>query len=654
MFCKKCGNKLENGQKFCAKCGQAVEETLLTENDAQQEVTEQTIQQDTVVDSQEVEAAASSEFEVETKSVKADENFAEPYFSDAEPPRKNVKSFFAKIATVAVAVILVAAIVLNFGFVSGAAVKLFGSDEAYYRYVEKRALAEVENAIIDIYGGYVDGSATLDTATSGKISLNIDDDIMNLLKTSVGDSVDISFIEDIAINFDVNSKDKMQQIQYALALADKNVLTVDVIYDLFNSGMYVGIPELSEDYLSLDMSETEEVYEALEVLYDEAFYEALPSKNEFNKLMNKYVNIVIDNIDDVSGKSKKIRVNGIQQNCTVLEYEITEDDLYDIAEAILKEAKEDSTLEKIIIDIQSYLENEDVYDYSGDLYDDFKEFVEDTLDEIDEYKDEADDEEAAKILTYVNSKHEIIGREISFDGEAVLYYATARDGKEFATEFIFGENELVISGKGTEKRNIKNCEYTVAYDDVEYAVIELVDFNTSKIDDGIFSGSISIKPTDDLLDELQIDSPAASLIGLSDIELQLVFDSNKKDAKFEINVCGNEKVLFGIVFEGKQDNAKKIKLPEDTVDANDEDAVSEWAQSIDFEALKDSLEEAGVPSEIISIVEYAIESQGSSSYDDYYDDYTYDDYYYDDYDYSYDDYNYDDYDYSYDDYDYYF
>ena len=95
--------------------------------------------------------------------------------------------------------------------------------------------------------------------------------------------------------------------------------------------------------------------------------------------------------------------------------------------------------------------------------------VDEAIDELENQSKKASDEAKGTIVTYVNSDHEIIGRElIAKNGKEereILSVKTAEDD-EFATE-VKVNGQVVLSGEGTiEDLETSDVKPTMIYDDI--------------------------------------------------------------------------------------------------------------------------------------------------------------------------------------------
>lgn len=679
MFCGKCGNQIPDGVAFCGNCGEPVAQTEAVQNNipvsdenptdtqpvvenpvAEEPVTENTTAENPAAENPAAQAPEAPYGETAVLPDNDGTGFAAPNFEE-EPPKKKKSKILRNLLFVAVPLALVAAIILNLGTVAGLAIKTFASPSAYFKYVETKAFADYSDSATDIYDAFLLENLNEDYSMESEIKLVVNDKLSEMLESYVGTKLDLSWLNDIVISLDGSVKDNLESAALGLDISKQRILSLDVIMDMSEQEMFMAISEFSDKYIKYSLNgatgydddSSENYYDLIKKFGEEI----LPDADTLDKLICKYTEIAIENITEVTKSKDTLEIDGIKQNVTVLKFTIDAELLTDIAEDILKEAKNDAEIKKIVKNLQDVLTEQNVLkDEDADLYEEFQNAIDEGLKELDEGRDEITDEEYVTVYDYVNGSSEIIGRKIEVMGDETAYYATVRSGKKFAFEAEIS-GVASITGSGTEQGDILNGKYKVNVNGTTYAELEIEDFDTEKARDGYINGVFRFRPSDELI-YLVGGSGAASAISFIDPALELKYETSSKKAEVALNILDGDDTLIGLELNGKLGDAKNITKPSDknTIDSNDSDAMTEWSENIDLDAIVEKLKKTDIPSEYINMIESLISmSQGGyDSYDDY--DYSYDDYDYEDYDYEYDidDFDYSDYESDYAEYEYVF
>ena len=561
------------------------------------------------------ETVAEPVVETETENVEAetaDNAFAEVTF---DAPKKKKKAWLPiLIAVLAVIAAAAVAVAVFFTEIQGIFLKNFGSAEDYFKYVELQELKNSTQDITDYYGKVVDNFGK-DSASDSKIKFDVSDEVLDLLENYVGPDMNLDWLKNIAINQKLNIKDNVYLTETGLEISGKTIVDLTTIANMSKQEFYVAVLSLSDKYIKLDAGNDANAIDYQKFLYDDEFIKALPSDDELDKIIDKYLEIVVNELDDVEKSKDTLEIGGIEQDVVVLEFNLDKKTAIKIAKNVLKEAKNDKDIKKQLNSIAKYLKKEGLIDSANELYGGYKEGIEDLLDEINEL--DFENEDVVTIIDYVDNSHKIVGRTIEVEGVEILYYATAKNGNDFASEFVC--RNVVIKGEGTEVKDVVNADYAVTIATKEYATIKVTDYNDSKLEDGILSGKISVKPTKEALN-LVVGGSVSSTIELLDLGLELEFASTEENAKLSVNVISKDKTFAGITIESTVTEPKKVTLPErdKTLDST---MADEWASELDFTKITNALKEAGVPADLVNMLESYINGTSAPDYgygDNYY------------------------------------
>ncbi len=552
MLCKKCGHEINNDALICENCGEAIEKT----------------------------------------------------------PKKNKKLLFGIIASVAVLVVAVA-VILNFSLISGAVIKTFGSEDDYFQYVETKTFGAYSDVVSEYYSNVID-EASGGTATQGEFKINLGDELIVLAEDSLSpdptQKIELDFLKNLAFDVKTNFNGKLAYTDMAFKIGDKAVLNADLFIDQKNQEGLVALKNLSDKYLKLPLTYDEESSALNDVggyLCDQEFLALLPSEEELNKMLDRYVGVMLDNVNGATKLNETLKIGEDEQKVTALEIKLSEKETVAIADALLKQARADEELKKYIEDVAAYLEAKGSIDNAGEVYNDFIDNIDKTIEEITD--GEFSEEETLVITEFVNSRHQIIGRKIVSEEELVFPSAIIFEGNTFTAEII-GSDEFKLSGSGKIEKNLVNGEFTLSVEDEEMCkfVIESLEFTEEKL-----IGKIKALPTLKLLQKMGLDSTEGALISLTNPALEITLESSEDEGSFGAQIVNGEKLLVGFQISTKIEEASEITLPADSNVASDE---NEWAQSLDFSKLIDSLKDAGVPDTITQALEYML----MPTYDDYY------------------------------------
>jgi len=603
MFCENCGKELKETDKFCMQCGFRV-----TEDEVASEIT------GNIAPAGEAAPAGDSGFvEMPMAAPLVEEPVKKQKKGFKKPAMPSGKSGLI-IGIVAAVAVFVLVIGLNFRVMANFVMKTFTSPENYYHYVEKMAFAENAETIANYYDAYVlKGLNTEAQGYEGEIKLELGDDMLDLVEGVAAEASgldDWSWLQSVSIKASAGRRETISGGSVTLGLGKEDILKADAIVDFEEGALYFGLPELLEDYIYIEMSEDysyewEEMQQIMKMM--EELYEKVPDKKTAEKLLYRYLCIAIESIDEVDKKTDELEVEDISKKYTRLKVTLDQKATLKMAKAVMKEMKSDKELKKIILDVASVQEDID----PDDLYDEFKEELEWYLDEIDTSLDRIDDYESDEkfvMFVYVDGKGRVCGREIRHqDGKEVrntIGYKMPQKGKKFGFEMYADTEEGKASVQGSGKRSGKSLsgEFVCTAEDMDLFEVVVTDYNTEEIKKGYLNGKFVMN----LCEESGADD---MLPGLSDYKIECTV-SMKEDANdMTVSVLDDEDMMVTLQssFKGGKKDGLKIPDEDNIIVVDDEEDLQKLVQKFDFEKLIDSLEKAGLPSDITDTIEFYVD-----------------------------------------------
>ncbi|MBE6650969.1 MAG: zinc-ribbon domain-containing protein [Ruminococcaceae bacterium] len=613
MICKNCGKENENTIKFCENCGTKLEEEIL-----------------------ESPAEESTETPAEEISVPENAEANEENAPEETPKKKSKKGLIIGII-VAVLAICGVVVALNFASVKNTVSKTFSSPEEYYKSVETKSLnsgvATISNAVDEIKAvASVETNELgilLNTETDATISLELGDEMVDYF-SSMSD-LDLSFLKKVDIGVLAAAAEDNTEIGLSLGIGGAKI-DATVILDASDDTLYLSIPQLSDSAAAFEIKELADI--SLEELFaqtqplmlsQKALFEALPDGKTTEKLINRYLDIVVDGIKNVEKSSKKVSVGSIEKDCTVLTATITEKDAMSIASSVLKTFKDDDETLNIFLNYMNSLaeitgEEFALDDIKKDLNEKYNDFSAEIKDK------EYDDSENLEYITYVDNEGEIIGRRFSFE-EASFEYICLEDGdkREFVISATDNKTEMFkATVSGTNKDGIFAGELKLNVSGAHILTVKVENFDTVKGLSGKFTviPSASSKELLPLLSGKIEDSigvnPADLGISLADISLVLEFNTSDTKANMNMALKSGDKNVIAFGINETVKTIEKIEKPAKSTKISNETGLLMWAATMKIDSFIDSIPE-GLMALITNIME-------ASEDDEYYDD----EYYYDD------------------------
>lgn len=594
MFCKNCGNPLNEGSKFCQKCGTPVGAPAERKNvTAEQPAAENNAAVNNTVDSKAAEqvnpAAQPTAENNAAENNAAEQNVnaqpEQPAVTQTQPeqpapqqvqptaqpaagnstlgmeyaaadafvPETPVKKSKKGLVAAIIAIVAAVAIALGVFVVPG----LFGGS----------AKKQLKNIGTNYITSFTSAVKQLTSVSDGTNAVNMEivpgDGFYSLLSSS-----GYSLPENLSIKANTVQSDDGIHFKAALTDGVNSMLSADVIADKNSGKTFVSVPELSSKVLEIDpdsSSDSDPVNKA--EISEQELLAVFTDPDAVEKLLTDYYGIFVDGMSDVEKDNESVSVGGVTRDCTVLTAVVSEKEITDIAVKILEKAKNDDKAERIarLFDI-----------VSSD--DDYAAAVDKAIAELED--SDPSNDEAFTFKLYTADGKNACGAEFIADGDSVRYMAFS-DGANWGYEFAGysdGEQLFSMPGSGTVNGGRYSGDFSVNVNNQE--IFEVAVENVTE-NDGKINGSMTLSTGKDFLTD---SADYTSRMLLSNMTFKLTAQGN--GIEMSASVAGMD--LFtakGI----ENDQGAPFEIPEkgDTTD------YEEWTSSFDDYALLSILMKLG-------------------------------------------------------------
>lgn len=484
------------------------------------------------------------------------------------------------------------------------------SDKEYMQGLYKNQISDMIDGLTSVYGalGSLNPDAALEMSANSSVSIQVGDMIIDMLEdsyeSSTGSSMDFGFLSKVGLDMNVAMNGDLMKNEMALLLSGKKIATVSMLMNMSQSIMYLAVPELNDDFIKVDMGDAGVAAPSVAGMVGQIseIMQVLPSEEQLNTLLTRYVGIVLENLKNVERTTTTLELDGLKQDVTALSVKVYEEDAYAVVKAVLTAALEDKELEKAL---------EGVSELAGtDLYPQLKEEIEYILEDMEGAEEDFDTENYIELITYTDSDHNIVGHELNMpdDGRGAIHYYTVTDGNAFAFEAVIEDADFAITGSGTNKSGTIDAEYILTDHGIDYVVLEVEGWKATA---QTVKGTLRIEPTAELIDAM---FGSADGLPFADIALEIKLDNES----IELNLLGNDALVVGIVVESKEASGGSIKEPSNYVDAMDSEQMQQWLEDMKFDTILRNLRNAGVPSDLVDMLEQAIDSaMNGGAYEEY-------------------------------------
>ena len=165
------------------------------------------------------------------------------------------------------------------------------------------------------------------------------------------------------------------------------------------------------------------------------------------------------------------------------------------------------------------------------------------------------------------------------------------------------QDSFRFAGTGTNKNNTLNGKYTLTADEVEIAYVQVVDFNANELAKGNLEGKLRLSLSNEAIEEAI--GPSALLTSAT--VLEIVMDTEETASSMQFNLYSGSAFILGVSMQTQTVPASQVNVPSQYVDVTDSQKLQQWSQSLQYTAVLQNLRDAGVPEELIAILEANLE-----------------------------------------------
>ena len=508
----------------------------------------------------------------------------------------------------------------------GASLVVSGSSTVFaagsYQETEKTALANVVSKLPEAWNGYLENYQKACEGTKSTFTLTVEDTGRALAGALMG-GTDVSWLQSITFDSDITIKDGVEAIVGGLLLNDTKLCDLNFYMDLANMVEYIQIPELSDGYISAPIEGTVTTSEGVaensqEIMstYMNALSDlssALPDSDTLGTLLDRYGNIIIDNIEEGSSVEESVSVDRISEDCTVYEGTVSEKAVTAMAEGILTAAKDDAEIKGLFEQWAGASDGEDQYQQ-------FEDAVADALDSIGSADGEVSEDPVFSSKVWVNADNKIVGREFAvIDGAEttpVFTWKAPSDGDTSALllEITAEDSSLTLTGSGTTSDGLLNGDYIFAIDGTEAADINVENLETKPEKAGYYNGTLNVTfpaaEADDTTTDEESEAASNPLAGFGMV-INLESDASTDASSIGLTVTTSGAPIATLTISsgyGDGVDIPDLTSLDKTYDGSDDAAMTEYVANINWDTFLANIKAAGVPDELATQLETILTS----------------------------------------------
>ncbi len=473
----------------------------------------------------------------------------------------------------------------------------------YIAFLHEPGMEELADDISEAYGNYLSGEGA---AWDGELSLVLGDDLLSLLETALAEeglSMDTAWLKNISLKAHYNAPDSSaMDMSLGLFVGKQEILSLDTAMDLKNMIIYMALPELSKDYVKMDMgamlAQTGESFPMEEMLAISAqARQDMPSQEEVRGLLQGLQEILLSYMTDVQKSQELVSAGKAEQEVTALTVTLTEENLTRMLEDILAYIKQDQAARKIA---QAYVNYTNAYGqlegYSQGQpvsMEDFDAFIQEGLDTMSQLAQQAQPGNYLRLTTYANGADMLGCRFAVFtDGQSdgSMGYLTLEEKGNIYLEADMGQG-TTLTGQGKRSGGKLTGEYVLVAQGVEQLTLKL-----KGVDTKTWYGTYEIIPGATLMEQMELEDALGVLASSFCVEVEL------GEGKLGAYLTVSGARFVGMELKLSQGEAEKVTLPKKAADALNEQELESWSQGLSLDQVLENLKKAGLPKDLYNML----------------------------------------------------
>ena len=559
MFCEKCGQPLIDGERFCGNCGAPVAAAQPQQTYAQPEQTYAQPQQDY------------AQYQQEYAQYQPD---AAQYGFQQQPEKKPRKPVNKKrIAIIAGAIVGCIAIFFAIAFATG----MFKSDKDQVREVTTGTVHKA----LDFYNTMVEEGVLEEL---GALSVQIEPgQALKMAASTQG--IDLSWLNNVKIDTASSFDDGTISTDWRITVNGTEITTLNAVIDPVNGQILLGVDGLSNSIARYDfgMSGLGDMSSALSGEVLNSILSEI-DVNEVFEILEDYIGVALDALDDVEKSSGTITAAGVEGKCDVYTINISMKTVMNMEKELIEELIDDSRIKDLLEKIYPLISSSmgSMATDFDTFYDQFVSQMEAGLKTFDQAYESASDETMMTIVEYIDGD-DLVGVRATSGSSGDIFFGFADGGDKFGVEATIA-GKTYVTGTGSKDGDSLTGDIKLVndYTGETFLTIKLKDYDYKAGE-----GTIEIPVPTALVENSNLDAQTKSL--LQSAALRIVIQD--KSVSFDVVAAGVSavKVTFG------QTAQKPASL-----DSNKSVVeMSSWMQTLNLDTIAERLRAAGMPQNLL-------------------------------------------------------
>lgn len=518
---------------------------------------------------------------------------------------KNIKQLLRPV----IAMILAAAMLLCCGCAPKDPTDPNGLDDG------KLEAQDIVDGFTAVYGTVLEamgGQADTAIRAEADMTFTLGDDLLATLSKALqaeGLPADVSWLRQIGLKLDSTCTEELTRVVMALRLGQTELLSAELIQEIASGAMYAALPGLNDRFLGIATALEGMPPVAAETVDTAALMAALPTEQALNALLTRYLNLVLAHLPAPEQTTETLTCNGISQELTATTHTVRRSQVLDMAEAVLTAARTDAELETMLDKLAAWYnaEGSKMAAQNGeaweevDFHRELTEAIAEALEELAEVRLDLEDADFLQCTVFADGQRtQGLRLRLIDEYETLELNAYTLRQQENTALLVELKDQFRLIGSGTEQNGLAGGSYTLSVEGEDVLYLQLRDFDLQALEQGNLKGTVSVNLPEATIRELfgygSFVTPSTTL--------SVTLDLTEDGGSMNYELTNGGLFLLGVTMRTRMLPAEAVQVPDDYLKMDNEAELNAWLEAVDLQKLLQNLRQAGVPEELMELVEW--------------------------------------------------
>ena len=441
----------------------------------------------------------------------------------------------------------------------------------------------ISNPVLTQYSKAVESANN--KKTTAQIGVEVGSGLKNVLKTML--SIDLDSLNSLDLKLEATVGSKKSAESATLLVNKTEVASIDAFTESETGKMIAKIPLLYDGFISMYNGDDQEKTTMINIPDFKKVIDALPTKDELNAIISKYVGVFLSKTKSVSVEDVDYTVGSLSEKAKSIKTTYSAADLGALVKEVLEKLKADESIKGIITRISTVVTPET----PNSAYEAFVQKLDDTILIFDDIDEEAIADNKVDVELLTNNKNELLGFVLKVTTKDTVIDRTTDEAENMSSEITetlvttalsagyletkdkYAFNVSAVRGEETlfkaDSEGTKNNDCITGKVNVTASgktqTFDIKDLDVKAMKNGEFSGEISMSISGIVSDFVNLDIMPDEVKDLANSTLIIKGKATSEAVDMSVELKGAKESYLTITFKAGFTTAADFTVPTDSV-----------------------------------------------------------------------------------------